>query len=272
MARGKSRSDSLENILKNAREIAQAGVKEIVLTGVNIGDYGTNQPENFLDVIQALDEVEGIDRYRISSIEPNLCTDEVIAFVAGSERFVPHFHMPLQSGNNKQLRQMRRRYKRELYEERVAKIKELMPHCCIGVDVIVGFPGETEEDFLETYRFLNELDISYLHVFTYSERPNTPAIEMEGPVDMEERRRRNQMLTILSEKKRRHFYEQYLGNPREVLFESSREKGRMSGFTDNYIRIDAPLQPALLNTIAPVNLSRINEKGQVEVEVLGVPV
>ena len=282
LARGRSRSDTIENVVDNARSIADKGVKEIVLTGVNIGDFGNGteviegvRPKKealFIDLIRELDKVEGISRFRISSIEPNLCTDEVIAFVAGSERFVPHFHMPLQSGNNKQLRQMRRRYKRELYEERVAKIKELMPHCCIGVDVIVGFPGETEEDFLETYRFLNELDISYLHVFTYSERPNTPAIEMEGPVDMEERRRRNQMLTILSEKKRRHFYEQYLGNPREVLFESSREKGRMSGFTDNYIRIDAPLQPALLNTIAPVNLSRINEKGQVEVEVLGVPV
>ena len=259
--------------MANAQEIAQRGVKEIVLTGVNIGDFGNGteviegrKPKKqslFIDLIQELDEVEHIERFRISSIEPNLCTDKIIEFVAGSKRFVPHFHMPLQSGNNKQLRQMRRRYQRELYAERVARIKELMPHACIGVDVIVGFPGEAEEDFLESYRFINELDISYLHVFTYSERPNTPAIEMEGAVAMEERRRRNQMLAILSEKKRRHFYEQHLGQQRTVLFESSKEKGRMSGFTDNYIRIDAPLQENLLNTLAPVNLLKVDDKGLV---------
>ncbi|MCB9295874.1 MAG: tRNA (N(6)-L-threonylcarbamoyladenosine(37)-C(2))-methylthiotransferase MtaB [Lewinellaceae bacterium] len=280
LARGRSRSDTVENVVANARSIADRGVKEIVLTGVNIGDFGNGteviegaRPKKealFIDLIRELDQVEGINRFRISSIEPNLCTDEVIEFVAQSERFVPHFHMPLQSGNNKQLRQMRRRYRRELYAERVAKIKTLMPHCCIGVDVIVGFPGETEEDFLETYRFINELDISYLHVFTYSERPNTPAIDMEGAVDMEERRRRNQMLTILSEKKRRFFYGQHLGQSREVLFEHSKEKGKMSGFTDNYIRIEAPLRKELLNRLAPVSLQRINEKGEMEVEMAGV--
>ncbi|MCO6477239.1 MAG: tRNA (N(6)-L-threonylcarbamoyladenosine(37)-C(2))-methylthiotransferase MtaB [Phaeodactylibacter sp.] len=280
LARGRSRSDTIESVVANARSIAERGVKEIVLTGVNIGDFGNGteviegaRPKKealFIDLIRELDKVDGISRFRISSIEPNLCTDEIIEFVAQSDRFVPHFHMPLQSGNNKQLRQMRRRYQRELYAERVAKIKGLMPHACIGVDVIVGFPGETEEDFLETYRFINELDISYLHVFTYSERPNTPALEMGGEVDMEERRRRNQMLTILSEKKRRHFYEQYLGQPREVLFEQSKEKGRMSGFTENYIRIDTPLQEELLNTVAPVNLRRINDKGLVEAELVEV--
>jgi len=273
LARGRSRSDTVENVVANAQRIAEMGVKEIVLTGVNIGDFGNGtaviegkRPKKealFIDLIQALDEVEGIDRFRISSIEPNLCTDEVIEFVAQSQRFVPHFHMPLQSGNNKQLREMRRRYKRELYAERVAKIKALMPHCCIGVDVIVGFPGETEEDFLETYHFLNEMDISYLHVFTYSERPNTPAYERDDHVDMGERRRRNKMLSILSEKKRRHFYEQYLGTSREVLFEQSKEEEKMSGFTDNYIRVELPLQEDMLNTLAPVRLSRINDAGLV---------
>jgi len=273
LARGRSRSDTVENVVANARRIAEMGVKEIVLTGVNIGDFGNGtaviegkrvkKEALFIDLIRALDEVEGIDRFRISSIEPNLCTDEVIEFVASSKRFVPHFHMPLQSGNNKQLREMRRRYKRELYAERVNKIKSLMPHCCIGVDVIVGFPGETEEDFLETYRFLNEMDISYLHVFTYSERPNTPAYERDDHVDMGERRRRNKMLTILSEKKRRHFYEQYLGTSRGVLFEQSKEEGKMSGFTDNYIRVELPLREDMLNTLAPVQLSHINDAGLV---------
>jgi len=271
MARGRSRSDTVGNVVANARRIAEMGVKEIVLTGVNIGDFGNGtevieggRPRKealFIDLVRELDKVEGIDRFRISSIEPNLCTDEVIEFVAGSSRFVPHFHIPLQSGNNKQLRQMRRRYKRELYAERVAMIRGLMPHACIGVDVIVGFPGESEADFLETYRFINELDISYLHVFTYSERPNTPAAELDGAVDMEERRRRNQMLAILSGKKRRHFYEQHLGQVREVLFEHSKEKGKMSGFTDNYIRIEAPLQESLINTLAPVKLMGIGENG-----------
>lgn len=273
-ARGSSRSDTVENVVANARRIAAMGVKEIVLTGVNIGDFGngtaviegtrTKKEAMFIDLIRQLDQVEGIERFRISSIEPNLCTDEIIEFVAQSQRFVPHFHIPLQSGNNKQLREMRRRYKRELYAERVAHIKALMPHCCIGVDVIVGFPGETEADFMETYRFINELDIAYLHVFTYSERPNTPAYERADQVPMQERRRRNQMLAILSEKKRRHFYGQFLGTSREVLFEQSNTPGLMSGFTDNYLRVELPLQEELLNTLAPVHLSRINDGGLVE--------
>lgn len=274
LARGRSRSDTVDNVVANARRIAGMGVKEIVLTGVNIGDFGNGtaviegkrvkKEALFIDLIQALDEVEGIDRFRISSIEPNLCTDEIIEFVAQSQRFVPHFHMPLQSGNNKQLREMRRRYKRELYTERVANIKSRLPHCCIGVDVIVGFPGETEADFLETYRFLNEMDVSYLHVFTYSERPNTLAYQREDQVDIGERRRRNKMLTILSEKKRRYFYEQHLGSNREVLLEQSKEEGKMSGFTDNYMRVELPLQEGLLNTLAPVQLMHINAAGLVE--------
>lgn len=271
LARGRSRSDTVENVLANARRIGDMGVREIVLTGVNIGDFGNGteviegaRPKKeamFIDLIRELDEVENIDRFRISSIEPNLCTDEVISFVAQSRRFVPHFHMPLQSGNNKQLREMRRRYNRELYADRVAQIKAMMPHCCIGVDVIVGFPGETEEDFLETYRFLNELDISYLHVFTYSERPNTPAYERTDHVEMEERRRRNKMLTILSEKKRRHFYAQFEGGIREVLFEQSKEEGRMSGFTDNYLKVDLPLQPELINCLGAVHLGQLLPNG-----------
>ncbi len=276
LARGRSRSDTVENVVANAQRIAEMGVKEIVLTGVNIGDFGNGteviegaRPKKeamFIDLIRELDQVAGIDRFRISSIEPNLCTDEVIEFVAQSKRFVPHFHMPLQSGNNKQLREMRRRYKRELYADRVAKIKSLMPHGCIGVDVIVGFPGETEADFLETYRFLNELDIAYLHVFTYSERPNTPAYERADHVSMEERRRRNKMLTILSEKKRRYFYKQFLGEARTVLFEQSKVAGQMSGFTDNYIRVTLPLRAEMLNTMARVHLRHINEQGNVEAE------
>ena len=273
MARGKSRSDTVDSVVENAHKIAGMGVKEIVLTGVNIGDFGNGteviegaRPKKealFIDLIKALDEVDGIERFRISSIEPNLCTNEVIEFVAQSKRFVPHFHIPLQSGNNKQLKMMRRRYKRELYADRVAHIKRLMPHCCIGVDVIVGFPGETEEDFLETYNFINSLDVSYLHVFTYSERANTLAAEMPDTVPMEERRRRNEMLTILSQKKRRYFYEQYIGETRPVLFENSKEKGMMSGYTDNYIKIEMPLQEHLINQIMPVELIQVNAEGNV---------
>lgn len=276
LARGKSRSDTVENVVENAHRIAEMGVKEIVLTGVNIGDFGNGtaviegvKPKKealFIDLIQALDAVEGIERFRISSIEPNLCTNEIIEFVAQSKRFVPHFHMPLQSGNNKQLQQMRRRYKRELYAERVATIKSVMPHCCIGVDVIVGFPGETNEDFLETYQFLNELEISYLHVFTYSERPNTQAIALPNPVPMAIRKQRNEMLTILSEKKRRHFYAQHLGEQRPVLFEKSKNAQRLSGFTDNYIKIEMPFQADLLNTVEMVDLASIAPSGHVAVE------
>ena len=279
LARGSSRSDTVEHVLENAKRIAGMGVKEIVLTGVNLGDFGKGteviegkRPRKqalFADLIRALDEVEGIERFRISSIEPNLCTSEIIEFVAGSKRFVPHFHMPLQSGNDKQLAAMRRRYRRALYAERVQEIKERMPHACIGVDVITGFPGETDIDFNESYRFISELDVSYLHVFTYSERPNTPAFEMEGSVGMEERRARNEMLRILSEKKKSAFYRQFVGKPRQVLFEQSKEPGRMSGFTDNYLKVDLPLIENLLNQLAFVKLQTINGKGLFEGEIIG---
>jgi len=280
-ARGKSRSNTVESVVANAVEIVGRGVKEIVLTGVNIGDFGNGteviegvKPKKealFIDLIKALDQVEGIDRFRISSIEPNLCTDEIIRFVANSERFVPHFHMPLQSGSDKILKAMRRRYNRDLYQQRVKEIRNVMPHCCIGVDVIVGFPGETKTDFLETYEFLNQLDISYLHVFTYSERANTPAAEMENPVPMAERRRRNEMLRILSEKKRQHFYRQYQGQFREVLFEVHKNPELMSGFTDNYIKIEAPLQSEMINNIGTVQLMNITEGGHVSANVMEIP-
>ncbi|AFL84820.1 MiaB-like tRNA modifying enzyme [Belliella baltica DSM 15883] len=268
LARGKSRSDSTENILKSVREIAQTDVKEVVLTGVNIGDFGIQEgkrEERFIDLIKAIDGVDGIDRFRISSIEPNLLTNEAIEFVSKSKRFVPHFHVPLQSGSNEILRKMGRRYLRELYEDRVNKIKTLMPHCCIGVDVIVGFPGETDELFLETYNFLNELDISYLHVFTYSERANTRAVDMDGVVPIKTRNERSKMLRILSEKKRRKFYEDNLGNTFTVLFEEDIEDGKMHGFTENYIRVAAKYDPILINELKMVSLKEINEKGTVEV-------
>jgi threonylcarbamoyladenosine tRNA methylthiotransferase MtaB len=273
LARGKSRSDTVENVVENARKISEMGVKEVVLTGVNIGDFGNGteviegiKPKKealFIDLIKELDNVQGIQRFRISSIEPNLLTDEIIDFVAQSERFMPHFHIPLQSGNNKQLMQMRRRYKRELYQSRVEKIKTAMPHACIGVDVIVGFPGETDEDFKETYHFINSLDISYLHVFSYSERANTAAIEMEGIVPMNIRRERNEMLRILSEKKRRHFYNQFIGQSREVLFENHKNPAFLTGFTDNYIKIEMPATPSVVNTILPVELIDFNGEGDV---------
>lgn len=268
LARGKSRSDSVDNILHAAREIANTQVKEVVLTGVNIGDFGIQEgkrKERFVDLVQALDEVDGIPRFRISSIEPNLLTNEIITFVSKSKRFVPHFHIPLQSGSNTILRNMGRRYLRELYEDRVAKIKALMPHCCIGVDVIVGFPGETDELFLETYQFLNELPISYLHVFTYSERANTRATEMDQVVPMKKRNERSKMLRILSEKKRRKFYEENLNLSFEVLFEEDIEDGMMHGFTENYIRVTAKYDPLLINEIKTVTLKEINERGVVEV-------
>src|SRR5690606_26368778 len=232
LARGASRSGKILDIVKQAEEIAASGIKEIVLTGVNIGDFGLQngeREETFLDLVMALDEVEGINRFRISSIEPNLLSNEVIYFVANSKRFVPHFHMPLQSGSNKILAKMRRRYRRELYLDRVSTIKSLMPDCCIGVDVIVGFPGETREDFLETYQFLNDLPISYLHVFTYSERENTIAAQMEGAVPGSSRSERSKMLHILSDKKRRLFYEQQLGKQVDILFESDQKNGLMHG-------------------------------------------
>ncbi|MFZ6000790.1 MAG: tRNA (N(6)-L-threonylcarbamoyladenosine(37)-C(2))-methylthiotransferase MtaB [Bacteroidota bacterium] len=269
LARGSSRSDSIVNIVKSAKEIGQTEVKEIVLTGVNTGDFGLQngqRKERFIDLIKQLDETEGIERFRISSIEPNLLTDEIIEFVAHSKRFVPHFHVPLQSGSNKILKLMKRRYLRELYVSRVEKIKSEMPHACIGVDVIVGFPGETHEDFLETYQFLNELNISYLHVFTYSERDNTPASTMVGSVPQKDRNERSRMLHILSDKKRRAFYEQNIGAETRVLFENDVENGQMHGFTDNYVRVTAKYDPILINEIKNVRLTAINERGLAEVE------
>ena len=268
LARGSSRSDSIESVIAQANEIAASGVNEIVLTGVNLGDFGIQNGERgnrFFDLVKALDEVEGINRIRISSIEPNLLTNEVIEFVSHSKRFVPHFHIPLQAGSNKILGLMRRRYRRELYSERVAKIKELMPDCCIGVDVIVGFPGETREDFLETYSFLNELNVSYLHVFTYSERENTPAAEMPNPVPGSQRADRSRMLHILSEKKRRAFYESQLGKQVEILFEADHKEGYMHGFSRNYVKIKAPYDPLLINGIKNVQLVNIASDGDVEI-------
>ena len=253
LARGESRSDTIANTLKEAREVAETDSREIVLTGVNIGDFGKGSQETFFDLIQQLDKLEGIDRIRISSIEPNLLTNDIIKFCSKSEKFMPHFHVPLQSGSDKILGAMRRRYTRELYEERVTKIKSIMPDCCIGVDVIVGFPGETDEDFLDTYHFLNELDISYLHVFTYSERPNTGAVEMEGVVSKDIRAERSKMLHILSDKKWRYFHEQFIDKDRPVLFETMKN-GKILGHTDNYIQVQVDGDLELINTIHSVKL------------------
>ncbi len=269
LARGISRSDTLENVLANAAEISRQGIREIVLTGVNIGDYGKGEFGNkkhqhtFLELIRALDQVPGIERLRISSIEPNLLKNETIDFVAQSRCFVPHFHIPLQSGSDAILKRMRRRYLRDLYTERVGRIRQAMPHACIGVDVIVGFPGETEEHFRETYEYLLALDVSYLHVFTYSERPNTPAAEMEGVVPLRVRQKRSKMLRSLSAKKRRRFYESQLGETRTVLFEGENKKGYIHGFTENYVKVKAPWDPALVNTLHRVRLSEIDVDGMV---------
>ncbi|MFD2286738.1 tRNA (N(6)-L-threonylcarbamoyladenosine(37)-C(2))-methylthiotransferase MtaB [Pedobacter petrophilus] len=268
LARGASRSDTIENVVNRARMIAEGGVKEIVLTGVNLGDFGIRnggREDKFFDLVKALDEVEGIERIRISSIEPNLLSNEIIEFVAGSKRFVPHFHIPLQSGSDKILGLMRRRYRRDLYVERVAKIKEVMPHCCIGVDVIVGFPGETKDDFLDTYQFLNQLDISYLHVFTYSERELTAAAEMKGVVAGSERNERSKMLHILSDKKRRAFYQSQIGSDAEVLFEADQKMGYMHGFTKNYVKVRAKYDPVMVNELKAVKLLEITADGEVEV-------
>lgn len=279
LARGSSRSDSILNAVKNANDIAKQDVKEVVLTGVNLGDFGNNaskegnrKQETFYDLVQELDKVEGIERFRISSIEPNLLKDETIEFVSQSKRFVPHFHIPLQSGSNKMLKAMRRRYLRELYSDRVAKIKTLMPHCCIGVDVIVGFPGETEEDFLDTYNFLNELPISYFHVFTYSERDNTDAIHLKEVVPIVIRKKRNKMLRILSAKKLRHFYEQHLGETRTVLFEADNKEGFMHGFTDNYIKVKTPYNVNLINQLKLVDLKELDADGNVLLSNITEPV
>ena len=271
MARGKSRSDSIENVVANVKELAAGGVKEIVLTGVNLGDFrprlsspkgremeeneamkeveNFDKKENFYSLIKELDEIDGIERYRISSIEPNLLTNEIIEFVSNSKRFMPHFHIPLQSGSNKILGMMRRRYKRELYTERVGLIKTLMPHCCIGVDVIVGFPGETDEDFKETFDFLHQLDISYLHVFTYSERDNTHAVSLKPVVPIHVRNERNKQLRNLSYQKMQYFTQQHIGQSRKVLFEKQEKGNMMEGYTDNYIKITAPYQADWANNI-----------------------
>ncbi|MCZ6594299.1 MAG: tRNA (N(6)-L-threonylcarbamoyladenosine(37)-C(2))-methylthiotransferase MtaB [Bacteroidetes bacterium] len=272
LARGISRSDTLQNIIANAVEISEKGVKEIVLTGVNIGDYGKgefgnkNHEHTFFELCEALDQVPGIERLRISSIEPNLLKNETIEFVARSNSFVPHFHIPLQSGSDDLLRSMRRRYRSELFSERVAKIREVMTHACIGVDVIVGFPGETEEHFLTTYNLLSRLDISYLHVFTYSERDNTQAAGMNGAVPKNVRRKRSRMLRGLSVKKRRAFYESQLGTTGTVLFEGENKEGYIHGFTENYVKVKAPWDPELVNTLHKVELTEIDMDGLVRFE------
>ncbi len=267
LARGISRSDTLGNVLKNAKEISEKGIKEIVLTGVNIGDYGKGEFGNkkhehtFFELVQALNEVKGIERLRISSIEPNLLKNETIDFVSTSNTFVPHFHIPLQSGNDEILKLMRRRYLSDLYIDRISRIKEVMPHACIGVDVIVGFPGETDDHFLDTYNFLSELEISYLHVFTYSERDNTIAANLDGVVSMDIRKKRSKMLRGLSVKKRRAFYESQLGSERTVLFESENKEGYIHGFTENYVRVKMPWDPSYMNTLHKVKLKDIDDDG-----------
>lgn len=272
LARGVSRSDTVENVVGRAREIAAQDIKEIVLTGVNIGDFGKGEfglkkhDDTFLDLVQALDKVVGIERIRISSIEPNLLKNEIIDFVGSSDRFVPHFHVPLQSGSDAVLKKMRRRYLSKLYVDRVAQIKAVMPHACIGVDVIVGFPGETDEEFLTTYRFLSELDIAYLHVFTYSERPNTEAVHFEGEVPQATRNKRSKMLRGLSAKKRHAFYQSQLGTTQQVLWEGENKKGYIHGFTSNYVKIRAIWNPAMINTLESVILDRLDEEGFVRVK------
>ena len=269
LARGISRSDTVQNVLDNAKEISSKGIKEIVLTGVNIGDYGKGEFGNkkhehtFLDLVKELDKVEGIHRLRISSIEPNLLKDETIDFVSKSSSFVPHFHIPLQSGSDELLKKMKRRYLKETYTNRVSKIKETMPGACIGVDVIVGFPGETDALFLETYNYLNDLDISYLHVFTYSERPNTEAVALNGIIPKKVRAKRSKMLRGLSAKKRRAFYESQLGNSLTALFESENKEGYIHGFTENYVKVKTPWNPELVNSLHTITLTEIDEDGSV---------
>lgn len=275
LARGRSRSETVENTLKAAKEAISNGVKEIVLTGVNIGDFGVGTDETLLDLLLRLDRLEGgVERFRVSSIEPNLLTDGIIDFCASSERFVPHFHIPLQSGSDRVLKSMRRRYDTALYADRIAHIRRVMPDCCIGVDVIVGFPGETEEEFQATFRFLNELPVSYLHVFTYSERPDTTAVRItQGIVPMAERKRRNRMLTILSEKKKRAFYDRFIGTERPVLFEQEEKNGMIQGFTDNYLRVAVPYDEGLVNRVVPVVLKGIDTEGVITGQcLLPVPV
>lgn len=265
LARGRSRSNSVAETIKVAQKAANNGAKEIVLTGVNIGDFGKGQSETLLDLVKELDKIEGIERYRISSIEPNLLTDNIIEFVSKSEKFVPHFHIPLQSGSDNLLAKMRRRYRTELYRNRVAKIKSLMPNSCIGVDVIVGFPGETEDEFKTTYNFLVDIDVSYLHVFTYSERANTTALRIEDVVPMEARNERSKMLRILSAKKKRGFYQSQIGRSESVLWEADNLEGKMHGFTSNYVKVSTPFNSEKINTIEQINLQKINGDGEVEI-------
>ncbi len=273
LARGKSRNASIAKTLVEAKKIAQTDVKEVVLTGVNIGDFGQGGEENFYQLVQELDKISGIDRFRISSIEPNLLSNEIIDFcLSKAERFVPHFHIPLQVGNDRILKAMRRKYERSLYAERVAQIKSLRPDCCIGVDVIVGFPGETDEEFMDSMNFLKDLDISYLHVFTYSERANTGAPKLGTYVPMEKRKERSKILHILSDKKKREFYEQNIGSERTVLFEAEEENGVMYGFTENYVKVKVPFDAQLVNSFQRVKLMEIDRDGIVKVELLEVSV
>lgn len=269
LARGKSRNASISETLVEAQKIADSSIREVVLTGVNIGDFGQEGEENFFQLVKALDQLKGIDRFRISSIEPNLLSDEIIDFtLTQSHHFVPHFHIPLQSGSNRLLKAMRRKYLRELYAERVAKIKSLRPDCCIGVDVIVGFPGETDEEFMETIHFLKDIDVSYLHVFTYSERANTTAVKLGDAVPNEVRKQRSKQLHILSEKKKRAFYEQQIGSIRTVLFEAEEDEGIMYGFTENYVKVKIPFDQALVNSMQEVKLLEIDRDGVMKVELI----
>jgi len=266
LARGRGRNASIKDTIAKANELAQTDVKEVVLTGVNIGDFGYGTDENFFGLIQQLDKIEDVERYRISSIEPNLLSNEIIEFVSKSQRFAPHFHIPLQSGSDVLLKSMRRRYQSSLYVSRVEKIKELMPDACIGVDVIVGFPGETDEEFMKTYNFLNELPVSYLHVFTYSERDNTTALRMEGVVPKDVRKARSNMLRILSEKKKRAFYEANVSLEEKVVFEGSEDNGLMHGFTTNYIKVKTAFNPLMINQSAKVKMTELDKDGTMKIE------
>ena len=268
LARGKSRNTSIDETVLEAKKIAETDIREVVITGVNIGDFGQGSDENFYKLVQNFDLIEGIDRFRISSIEPNLLSNEIIDFVSESKKFLPHFHIPLQSGSDELLKKMRRKYETSLYTERIKRIREKISDCCIGVDVIVGFPGETEEKFMETYNYLNELDVSYLHVFTYSERANTTAKKMPDSIDMGERKRRSKMLQILSLKKKRAFYESQLGKEFDVLFEAEKEEGDMFGFTSNYIKAKIPYDESLVNQIRKVRLKKIDSEGRVEADLI----
>lgn len=267
LARGNSRNASIVETVAEAQKLAETDVREVVLTGVNIGDFGQGSEENFFQLIQELDKIEGIDRWRISSIEPNLLSNEIIEFVGNSNHFVPHFHIPLQSGSDELLKSMRRKYLTDLYRDRVSQIKTLMPDACIGVDVIVGFPGETDEEFMKTVEFLKDLDISYLHVFTYSERANTTARKLSDVVPVNVRRERSKQLQILSEKKKRHFYSTQIGKDKTVLFEADEENGMMFGFTENYVKVKVPFEPNLTNQLIPVSLDKIDRDGLVKANI-----